>query len=52
LLCNRKRRTHRYFPQQTTGLPQAIHNEVKWQLAFQESSRTRGITDVAETIGD
>ena len=52
LLCNRKRRTHRCFPQRTTGLPQAIHKEVKWQLAFQESYRTGWITDVAETMGD
>jgi len=27
LLCNRKRRTHRYFPQRTTGLLHAIHNK-------------------------
>ena len=52
LLCNRQRRTHRYLPQRSTGLPHAIHNEVKWQLAFQESYRTGWITDVAETMGD
>jgi hypothetical protein len=27
LLCNRKCRTHRYFPQRTTGLPHVIHHE-------------------------
>jgi hypothetical protein len=49
LLCNRPRRTHQYFPQRTTGLPHAIYNEAYQQLAFQQSSRTHWIIDVAET---
>ncbi len=52
LLCNRQRRTHRCLPQRSTGLPHATHNEGKQQLAFQKSSHTTWIIDVAETRGD
>jgi hypothetical protein len=52
LLCNRQRRTHRYLLQRSTGLPHAIHNEIEWQFAFQNSSHTAWIINIAETTGD
>jgi hypothetical protein len=52
LLCNRQCRTHRDLLQRSTDLPQAIHNEVQWQLAFQNSSHKAWIFDVAETLGN
>jgi len=51
LLCNRQCRTHRSLPQRSIDLSHAIHNEDEWQLAFQNSSHTAWIIDVAEIIG-